>query len=334
MDGSEALDANGAPIDNYSEAQVEAFARAYTGWTFANADGSTPSVLIPLWQSNWDAAMVAVESYHDTTSKTLLDGTILPAGQSAEQDLNGAIEDVFQNASLPPFICRQLIQHLVTSNPSPAYVSRVASVFVDNGSGVRGDMQAVITAILLDPEARAGDDAPAEATFGHLREPILWLTNVLRGLGFTPLVSNPSAYDNVDWFADLLTEPLHDAPSVFNFFAPDNALPNTSTLAPEFTLENTSTAVEKRNLSDELVRDANLGYVSVDLSAASPLGKLAAGSSQALLDQLNLVFMHGAMSADMNQVILETISGFKDPAQKVRIAVYLIITSPEYKIYS
>ena len=114
----------------------------------------------------------------------LLNGTTLPAGQTSSQDLQGALTNIFNHPNVGPFICRQLIQHLVASSPSPAYVARVAAVFANNGSGVRGDMKAVITAILTDADARAGDTS-SNFDGGHLREPMLYMTNVMRGLGFT-----------------------------------------------------------------------------------------------------------------------------------------------------
>lgn len=334
MDGSLVLGEDGKPEPNYTEAQVEAFARVYTGWTFANADGSKPGNLLPVWYANWNVPMVAVEDFHDTSAKTLLQGVELPAGQSAEEDLSDALKNIFDDPSLPPFVCKQLIQHLVTSNPSPAYVSRVANTFVDSGTGVRGDMRAVITAILMDPEARAGDTEDSPASFGHLREPTLWLSNVMRGLGAVKKVSDPSAFSSVYWFSQMLSEPLHEAPSVFDFFAPGHTLANSQTLAPEFELETTATILEKDNLSDWIVDDFDLFGFPTDLSATSTWGQLAARNPQALLDQLNLIFMHSAMSPEMNRTILNVIDGLKDPAQMARVAVYLIITSPQYKIYS
>ncbi len=172
QDGSQQLDASGNPIPTYTEAQVQAFSRAYTGWTYATPGGTTTR--FPNGTPDYDDPMVAVESEHDMTAKVLLNGTTLPAGQSAELDLAGALTNIFNHPNVGPFVCRQLIQHLVTSNPSPAYVSRVAAVFANDGTGVRGNMQAVIQAILLDTEARAGD---ANASFdgGHLREPMLYI---------------------------------------------------------------------------------------------------------------------------------------------------------------
>ena len=130
--------------------------------------------------------MVPFEANHDTTSKTLLNGLVVPAGGTAESDLKAALDDIFNHPNVAPFIGKQLIQHLVTSNPSPAYVSRISAVFSDDGAGVRGDMWAVVKAILLDPEARAGDDGPALTppdTSGHLREPVFAVASILRGLG-------------------------------------------------------------------------------------------------------------------------------------------------------
>jgi uncharacterized protein (DUF1800 family) len=155
QDGTLQLDGSGNPIPSYTQAQVQAFARAYTGWTYATATGGVPTKF-PNGTANYLAPMVAVETAHDTTAKTLLGGTVLPAGQTAEQDLAGALSNIFNNTNVGPFVCKQLIQHLVTSTPSPAYVARISAVFANNGSGVRGDMQAVIRAILEDQEARAG----------------------------------------------------------------------------------------------------------------------------------------------------------------------------------
>src|SRR5665213_3504109 len=153
-DGTLQLDNNGNPIPTYDETTVQAFARVFTGWTYPTEPGSTLQVHNTVY---WHGPMVAVDSNHDTTAKTLLLGTTLPAGQIAAQDLAGALDNVFNHPNVGPFIAKKLVQHLVTSNPSPQYVSRVANAFATGtysnfGSGTRGDMQAVIAAILLDPE--------------------------------------------------------------------------------------------------------------------------------------------------------------------------------------
>ena len=172
------------------------------------------------------------ENNHDETAKTLLLGTTLPAGQTAEQDLAGALDDIFNHPNVAPFVSKQLIQHLVTSNPSTAYVKRVADVFASGsfngfGSGQRGDLQAVIAAILLDPEARENDDpTQAATTGGHLREPILYLTDLLRAFGATSDGAAP-----VNYATNLSQAPLR-SPSVFNFFPPDYQIPGTTLTGP------------------------------------------------------------------------------------------------------
>ncbi len=331
MDGTPVLDTTGQPVPNYTEAQVESFARVYTGWTSANADGSNPGKLVSGSHWVYTQPMVAVEKYHDQTAKTLLRGTVLAAGQTTEQDLEGALTNVFEDPSLPPFVCKQLIQHLVTSQPSPAYVARVAQVFANDGTGVRGDMGAVLTAILLDPEAREGDDGSVVEGAGHLREPILWLTAVMRGLEATKSTGDASSYQGIDNAAAQLSEPLLQAPSVFNYFPPSYQLPDTSTLAPEFSLENSAMIIDKLNIADQIISNT-LGKEAVDLSSTGTLGQLAAVSADALLDRLSLVFLHGEMSADMRNVIKDELAGISDPAQQVRVAVYLVITSPQFKV--
>ena len=139
-DGTPQTDSTGNTLPTYTQAQVQAFARAFTGWTYVPGPGQPPAAF-PVYSGRMDLPMGAVEDQHDTTSKALLNGTVLPAGQSARQDLDGALDNLFAHPNLPSFICRQLIQYLVTSRPSSAYVARVAAVFVDNGLGVRGDMK-------------------------------------------------------------------------------------------------------------------------------------------------------------------------------------------------
>ncbi len=326
-DGSLVLDASGNPVPNYTQTQVQAFARAYTGWTYALASGA-PVTKFPNYTWYYDAPMVAVESAHDTSAKTLLNGTTLPAGQTAEQDVAGALANLFAHPNVGPFVCRQLIQHLVTSAPSPAYVQRVAAVFADNGNGVRGDMQAVVRAILMDSEARAGDSDPT-VEGGHLREPVLYLANVMRGLGYTNTDPN-GYYGYLSNFTNTLSEKPYSAGSVFNFFPPNYVIPGTTLNAPEFSLENTASAVLRLQLANNLVYNKISGF-SVDLSATSALGVMAANPGN-LVDSLGIVFMHGQMPDTMRTAIVNHISTLKDMGQRARVATYLVITSSQYKI--
>lgn len=325
-DGTLQLDGSGNPQPVYTQAQVQAFARAYTGWTFANASGN-PVTKFPN-NVYYFAPMAPYESAHDTTAKVLLNGTTLPAGQSAEQDLDGALQNVFNHPNVGPFVCRQLIQHLVASNPSPAYVARVAAVFADNGRGVRGDMKAVIRAILEDQDARAGDTS-SSFDGGHLREPMLWVTDLVRGLGTVNTDANGSYY-SLSNYTNALGQRPYRSPSVFNFFPPSYVVPGTTANAPEFGLENTATTVLRLSLADSFVANRISGF-RTDLSATSTLGQMASNPGN-LVDALGVVFLHGQMPSQMRTAIVNEVSSLTDPAQRARVATYLVITSSMYKI--
>ena len=340
-DGTPQLDGSGNAIPTYTELQVEAFARAYTGWTFANADGSTPSSL--QWVYNYNHAMVPVERSHDVTQKILLNGTTLPAGQTAEQDLGGALDNIFAHANIGPFIARQLIQHLVTGNPSPAYVQRVSAVFANNGAGVRGDMKAVITAIIMDQEARAGDaqsgdqaDANPAVDGGHLREPLLWTMNLVRGLN--AIQTNPGdAYPFVSLMNGLSS--LGEAPfsqaSVFNYFPPSYVVPQVGINSPEFDLENTGTVIPRLSLADSIIHNVIPGF-KVDLSATSVIGQKASDPAQ-LADYLGMLFMHSQMPSGHAQRLDHSHLGYpchRPSGTRTGGCVYLVVTSSAIQDHS
>jgi uncharacterized protein (DUF1800 family) len=338
-DGTLQLDGSGNPIPAYTEAQVQAFARAYTGWTYATATGGSPTTF-PNNTPNYDSPMAPVETQHDIKVKVLLDGTTLPAGQSAEQDLNLALTNLFNHPNVGPFVCRQLIQHLVASQPSPAYVSRVAAVFANDGTGVRGNMKAVVQAILMDEDARAGDTS----TFfdgGHLREPMLYMTNALRGLGFTFVGAGAGTgaeyYSTLSNYTSALSEKPYTSGSVFNFFPPSYVIPGTTFNAPEFAQENTASAILRLTLADNLVNN-KISSFKVDLSATSPLGIIASKTGVAKTDSTNLVtalgvlFMHGQMPSEMQTDIVNQVATLTNIPERVRVATYLVITSSLYKI--
>jgi uncharacterized protein (DUF1800 family) len=334
QDGSLQLDSSGNPIPTYTEAQVQAFSRAYTGWTYATASGGSPTSF-PNNTANYDSPMAPVETQHDMTAKALLNGASLPAGQTAELDLTGALTNIFNHPNVGPFICRQLIQHLVSSNPSPAYVARVAAIFANDGIGTRGNMEAVIQAILLDPEARAGD---TNSSFdgGHLREPMLYMTNAIRALGFTNTDPN-SYYSSLSNYSTLLGEKPYTSGSVFNFFPPNYVIPATTVNAPEFSQENTAAAILRLTIADDLVNN-KISSFSVDLSATSSLGVIASKTGNAttdstnLVSQLNTIFMHGQMPAQMQSDIVAHVATLTNIPERVRVAVYLVITSSLYKV--
>jgi uncharacterized protein (DUF1800 family) len=269
------------------------------------------------------------------SAKTLLSGVTLPAGQTAEQDLAGVIDSIFNHRNVGPFVGRQLIQHLVTGNPSPAYVGRVAAVFANNGSGVRGDMRAVITAILNDPEARAADSDPTAAG-GHLREPILYFTGILRALQFTN-VDPQGRYDVASNYTAPLGEVPYGAASVFNFFPPSYVIPGTTINAPEFAQENTSAATLRMTLADSIVRN-HLTSFSIDMGATSFLGQIASATgnpgtdSANLVTALNILFAHAQMAPTLQSAIAANAAVLPDIGQRVRVSTWLVISSNFYKI--
>ncbi len=220
QDGSLQLDVNHQPVPTYTQSTIANFARVYTGWTYPTQPGAKLQKHNPAY---YTGPMESFESNHDTGSKTLLNGVVLPAGQTAEEDLGAALVNIFTHPNVAPFVSKNLIQHLVTSNPSPAYVSRIAAVFDDNGSGVRGDLRAVVRAILMDPEARAGDSGPSlnpPDTSGHLREPVFFTASMLRGLG--ALVNDTNGLAGQ---AAKLGQTIFTPASVFNYYAPGYRIP-------------------------------------------------------------------------------------------------------------
>jgi uncharacterized protein (DUF1800 family) len=333
QDGTLQLDANGNPVPTYDQTTIQNFAKVYTGWTYPTKPGATLQKHNPAY---YIGSMVPFESNHDTTSKTLLNGLVVPAGGTAESDLKAALDDIFNHPNVAPFISKQLIQHLVTSNPSPAYVGRIAAVFNNNGNGVRGDLQAVVNAILLDPEARAGDEGPSLSppdTSGHLREPVFAVASILRGLGATVNDTN-----NLTNQATNLGQTLFAPPTVFNYFAPGYTIPTEFTpgatlLGPEFQLQSPSAAVARSNMVNALVY-GNLGNGAViDWSYLTNL----AATPQALVDSVNNVFMYGRMPGAVQTQILSAVNALTGTSTAVykaraQAAVYLTVSSSYYNV--
>jgi uncharacterized protein (DUF1800 family) len=220
LDGSIRRDGQGNPIPTYDQSVIEGFAHVYTGWTWSGAPSfelAFPTV------ANQVRAMGVYPEQHATGAKRVLSYsgaafTQIPAGQSPEKDLDDALDNIFNHPNVGPFIGKQLIQRLVTSNPSPQYIERVARRFNDDGTGRRGNLAAVIKAILLDSEARAGG---ASATAGRLDEPLLRLTRMWRAYGAAPA----GGKYNVQNITGLIGQGPLQAPSVFNFFSPFYAPP-------------------------------------------------------------------------------------------------------------
>ncbi|HWY70944.1 MAG TPA: DUF1800 family protein [Terriglobales bacterium] len=329
-DGTPQLDASGNPVQPYSELQVQAFAKAYTGWTYARSDGTTPA--FPNNTQYFGAPMVPLDAHHDISAKDVLNGVTLPAGQTAQQDLDLALQNIFNHTNVSPFVGRQLILHLVSSNPSPAYVGRVAAVFNDDGSAshTRGNMKAVIQAILMDSEARRGDSAAtAQPGDGHLREPVLYLTNLLRGLGVQ--ASDPNAFaSSLQGFGSNMGQRVMYSPSVFNYFSPDYVIPGTTTFGPEFQLLTTATTIVRQNTVDSVLRNALGGGTLIDLTQFANL----AGNPQQLVDTLDAIFTHGALPSTDKAAIVTAVNAVpsSNPQSRARVAVYLITSSSQYQV--
>ena len=326
-DGTTAHDANGGTIPVYSQDQVRAFARAYTGWMWALPDGSASGSYTA--QVNYSFPLVPVEWLHETTAKTLLNGQTLPAGQTTRQDLAGALTNVFQDPNTAPFVVTRLIQHMVTADPSPGYVRRIVSVFNDDGTGTRGNLQAVVQAILLDPEARQGDTAPTPVE-GHLKQPILWQAAILRGLGASP--STLQAYTTLDALSGVLNQHIMSEPSVFGYYSPLSVLPQTTTVSPEFGMDNTALAMARPNVADQIINLGANGFIT-DLTSSGAWFANMQQNPGACVDALNAVLVHGSMPDEMRSAILQQITSLPDTGEKLRVAVYLVITSNEFSVF-
>ena len=320
-DGTPLRDGNGNPAPTYNQAVVTNTARALTGWTYPTAPGATPKANNPAY---YIGQMMPVETNHDMNSKVIIGGTDLPPNQTAEQDLDAVLDALMAQPTMAPFITRQLIQHLVTSSPSPAYVERVASVFTNNGSGVAGDMRAVIKAILTDPEARAGDDPsqPANPGFGHLREPVMFLTDILRA--FDAQLTPTSVIYN---YATQLGQNLFFPATVFSYFSPLYTLDD-GTPAPEFQIYSTQTAATRANIVAAVVYGTLDKNTKLDYSQFLPYGD----DIPTLLDHIAYVFTHHSMSPELQQAATSAASAVTTTLARVQAALYIVLTSGEYQV--
>ncbi|MBV9573605.1 MAG: DUF1800 family protein [Acidobacteriales bacterium] len=320
-DGTPQLDGSGIPIPTYTQTTVTGFAAAFTGWTYPATPGQPAQFYDAPYYSG---PMIPFDSNHNSSAKTLLNNTVLPAGGGAQTDLDAALQNIFNHPNVGPFLAKQLIQKLVTSNPSPDYVSRVANIFNDNGSGVRGDLKAVVSAILMDPEARRGDDpTQLQAGDGHLKEPLLHILNMLRAVNTTTDGGNYIQY----YAANMGQYPFYP-PSVFNFYPPSYIVPGTQLLGPEFKLLNSSTTVARINFVNDLIY-GNVGpntkiYLSQYVALAGDVNKL--------LDSISAVMLHGQMASDMRATLVTALTGITDPTERTQAAFYLIGGSSQYQV--
>jgi uncharacterized protein (DUF1800 family) len=319
-DGTPQMDGNGIPIPTYTQDTIIGFAHVFTGWTYPTKPGATAQFRNAEY---YVGPMIPFDNHHDTGTKLLLNGATLAAGGTTQGDLSAALQNIFLHPNVGPFISKQLIQHLVTSNPSPEYVTRITGVFNDNGTGVRGDMKAVINAILMDPEARRGDDmAQVQPNDGHLKEPVLFMTNLLRTMNATSDGANLDSYA-----ADLKEEPF-ESPTVFNFYPPDNGIPGTNLVGPEFRIFNSTTAIARINFVNDLVYGSVSSTTKTDISTYVGL----APNPGALVDSLATVMLHGQISDSARSTIVTAVTGIPDNTRRAQAAIYLIGSSSQFQV--
>jgi uncharacterized protein (DUF1800 family) len=328
-DGSIQME-GGAPVPTYSQNTILGFSQVFTGWTYQPTPGS-PNVSNN--QPYFIGAMTPVAANHQSGSKLVLSGVTIPAGGSPESDLKAALDNIANHPNVGPFIGKQMIKFLVTSNPSPAYVSRITAVFNNDGSGNRGNMGAVIKAILMDPEARG--DSVSDVSYGHLREPIVDAVSVLRALnaksdGEYPI--NITAGEG---------QSLFGPGSVFSFYPPTYALPGSTTLVgPQFGILNTSSALARLNFINQIVYSANgIGAdgsvpgatgTQIDLSAYEAV----AANANTMVQLFNTNLLHGSLTPSEASAIVSAVESYAatDTVDRARAAAYLVLASPRYLI--
>lgn len=348
------LNANGTyqtagsqPVESYTNEQITEFARVFTGFTddsTVTTGTGTGRTDFPRADANYSAPMRMWELQHDTGAKTLLNypgarKPTLPAGQTGLQDVADAIDNLVEHPNTAPFIARQLIQRLVTSNPSDGYVGRVAGAFVNNGAGGRGDLKAVVKAILLDQEAR-NTAFISDPEHGKLREPYLRVAHVLRAFRFT-VQEGALPYDLGGTFTEttLGQFPLASG-SVFNFYAPDyqpaGPIGDAGLFGPEFQILNSVFAITTPNGMNTLIQ-TGAGRFRLNLADQTTL----AANPAELLDNLNLLLTHGTMSAETRAAILTAVQGVTAAMvpsgstlnqTRALLAVYIVTLSPDFAV--
>jgi uncharacterized protein (DUF1800 family) len=342
QDGTRQVDGSGNPIPTYDQTIVEEFSRVFTGWILATALPGPASVggTVPNYRDPMRVRLDSQgrEDYHDKGPKSLLNGFQLPGGQSQAAELGAALDNIAFHPNVAPFISKQLIQHLVTSNPSPAYVERIASVFAANANSPT-QIYDVVRAILLDPEAR-GDfiDPVTQPNYGKLREPVQFITNLLRAFNansdgvLNSLNVGGSAIGSAD-----MSQDVFNAPSVFSFYPPTARVPGENALGPQFGIFSSLTSLRRANFANRLIFSAIPAALpnrptgtSIDLSPWDPL----ASNPDQLIEDLNQLLLDGAMSAEMRdsvKIAVESIPA-SNARLRVRTALYLIATSSQYQV--
>jgi len=334
-DGSLKTDAAGAPIPNYTAADVHDIARALTGWTYARLAGAAAN---DRNQLDYSKPMVANAAQFDGSAKTFL-GTTVPAGATQDANIDAVIDAAFNNASTAPYVAKFLIQQLVVSNPSAAYVGRVSAVFANNGAGVRGDLKAVIRAILTDADARG--IAKTGGSDGKLKEPVLFTLSLARLLG-----AKSDGYAFVTRDAGTGQAPFR-SPSVFNFYPPDYPLPlGGGLVSPPTKLMTTATILARHNIAydwtiggDSRTEFAPLASITGATGTQLDLAPWEALTDPAkLVDTIDLVMLNNTMTSQQRTALLAAINAVTDPVpatqahKRAQTALYIVAASPQFQV--
>jgi len=345
QDGTPVLDPQGNRVPSYDQATITNLARVFTGWDLGPNKTTNINGVDTVVTNYLDPMILANNTNrYDLNQKTLF-GVNFPACVNCTTvqkqaykagELNTAIDLLFNHPNMGPYLCTQLTHKLVTANPSPPYVGRCSAAFANNGSGTRGDMKAVITAILLDIEARG--DLKNAPDYGHLREPVLLMANLLRTFNATSdgvLASSPFSYTN-----DLGMD-LFNPPTVFSYYPADFGLPGTTLFGPEFGVLDTSTTYKRANFVNTLFL-ANSGNGIAPSAPNRPTGtqtsyaayQALAGNPQQLVDTLEARLAHGSMSVATKANIVQAVNSISsaDAPGRTRTAIYLIATSSQYQV--
>lgn len=316
-DSSIQTDVLGNPFPTYDDNTIDDLSRALTGWNYA------PPVnpLFTVSGIDYTQYLIADESQHDRGSKTILGNVNIPAGQTAAQDRDQVLNAIFAHPNLPPYVSRILIQRLVKSQPTPEYVSRISSVFINDGKGVRGNLAAVVKAILLDPEARAGDTNP-RSDDGFVQDPVDFQIFVMSALQISQEDDQPNYLP-----ADLY-ESWFDPNSVFGYYSPTYMIPGTTINSPEFQLLSTYTIVQRSELLWGIVSEQQHGFNNNDNTWLYKTFK----TIPAMIDALNHLLYHGRMSQAEQTIIANTAAGAPDNNAALKYAVFIALNGDQYTV--
>jgi len=334
-DGTPRRDAAGQTIPTYDQTVVQGFARVFTGWSFGGNDTSFSAGFNPP-KENWTLEMANWPSHHSIGPKQLLNGIALPAGQTAQKDLDDALDNIANHPNVGPFMVKRLIQFLVTSNPSPAYMTRVVAVWNNNGSGVRGDLRTVVRAILLDDEAR--NPSAASVSYGKLREPMVRFVHFVNAMG-----GKSKNGRNSVWWLDSPDDYLGQSPllsaSVFNFFSPfysrPGAIAQAGLVAPEFQNASDTQVVGSTNFFSRMISDGGIGFDDTNRIDFDTTPWLAAASSTTgLLERMNWLLFSGGMANSTRTVLEKAINAVpaNRPSDRLLVALNIAVVAPEFVV--